>query len=106
MSKFRVEVPKDLRASPEERAAPAIALKMSLGKKVHKLIKDEVTLREYYTMVIKLKGRPVYYLDFEQDYELGDIDELVYIKLPSITDLKNAIKIVPVKLKKILRKRQ
>jgi len=69
MSKFRLELPKDMRAKPEERAALAFLVKASLGKKVYKVIKgDEDSLKMFYSIAVKLSKKPVYFLDFEEDY--------------------------------------
>lgn len=91
MSKFRLQIPKDLRSSPEERAALAVLVRRSLGKKVHRIAKDEYSLLSYYDMVTKLKRRVVYYLDFEYDFVMEDVEEVVK---PFIELLKSVSKAV------------
>jgi len=77
MGTWRMKIPKSLSSTPEERAALAILVRRSLGKKVHRIANDEHSLLSYYDMVTKLKRRVVYYLDFEYDFVMGDVEEVV-----------------------------
>jgi len=81
MSKFRLQMP---RISEFARAYAAIGLKMMYGRKVYKVIKDSYTLHIYYELAKQLIGRPVVYLDFEEDYEF-DLDKLLH----GLQDLKS-----------------
>jgi len=107
-NKFRVDIPKELKAKPEEQAALAILIKRSLGKKVHKVIKDEKSLLEYYDMVMKLAIRPVYRLDFEGDivYDIDVVEDVEKLLKAVYMYLALYTKIVVDKIKRILRKRQ
>jgi len=96
MSKFRLKSPEEVFARPEDRAAAALGLKVCLGKKVHKNIKDRYTLLKYYDLVEMLKGEPVVKLEFEDDF-VFDVDTAL-----DLSFVLNLIKKVP-RIRKVLR---
>jgi len=94
MSKFRLRR-EEVFARSEDRAAAALGLKVCLGKKVHKNIKDRYTLLKYYDLVEMLKGEPVVKLEFEDDF-VFDVDTA--LDLSFVLDL-----IKKVRIRKVLR---